>query len=139
MISCIQENFVISTDKSLLDLEMIYNFLKESYWAKNRTYNQVLESIQNSICFGLYEDNKQIGFARVITDTSVFAYLADVFILPSHQNRGLVKFLLETIFKNKKLKTISSWMLVTKDAQALYQKFGFVEFPFPERVMLKKP
>lgn len=134
-----RENLIISTDKSFLNPEIIYQYLKESYWAQARTYEQVLESIRNSLCFGMYENKNQIGFARVITDNSTFAYLADVFILPSHQKMGLGKWLMEVIFNKEELKNISSWMLVTKDAQDLYKKFGFMEFPNPERVMMKKP
>lgn len=139
MTCCNRESLIISTDKSFLNTQIIYQFLKESYWAQTRTYQQVLESIRNSLCFGMYEDKNQIGFARVITDNSTFAYLADVFILPSYQKMGLGKWLIETIFNTEELKNISSWMLVTKDAHDLYKKFGFSEFPYPERVMLKKP
>ncbi len=133
----IRDSFEISTDKSKLNLEVIFQFLKESYWANDRTYSQVANSIQNSFCFGLYENNIQVGFARVITDHTTFAYLADVFIIKSYQGKGLGKWLMEVIFNNEELKNVTSWLLLTNDAHFLYEKVGFMQYPYPERVMMK--
>lgn len=132
-----RENFLISTNKENLNLEVIYQYLISSYWGKDRTREQVNESIKNSLCFGLYDKASQIGFARVITDYSIFAYLADVFVLPSYQGKGLGKWLVDTIFEVEQLKKITKWLLLTNDAQKLYERVGFEQFPYPERVMIK--
>ncbi len=125
----------ISTDKSLLDIEVIYNFLSLSYWAKGRPLSILKKSINNSLCFGVYLDNKQVGFARVVSDYATFAYLADVFILEEHRGKGLSKKLVTAILENPELKTIRRWMLATKDAHDLYSKFGFRLLKNPERFM----
>lgn len=127
----------ISTDKEKINIATVYEFLSSSYWAKNRTVQQIESSIKNSLCFGMYENISQIGFARVITDYATFAYLADVFILPSHQKLGLGKWLIDTIFNMDELKNITSWLLITHDAHKLYDGVGFVEYPYPERIMMK--
>jgi len=111
-----KDDFVISIDKTKLDSDIIHQFLTESYWAKGRTLDEVIESIKNSICFGLYDKNRQIGFARIITDSVLFAYLCDVFILPTYQRQGLGKWLIDTIFNIQELRNIKSWILATKDA-----------------------
>ncbi len=103
--------------------------------AQSKTNNRVYK---NSICFGVYDVDRQVGFAQVITDYATFAYLADVFILHSHQEKGLGKWLIDAIFSTEELKRISTWMLLTNDAHKLYHRVGFIEFPYPERVMIKK-
>lgn len=103
-----------------------------------RSLKQIAESIKNSFCFGVYDIDKQVGFARVITDYSTFAYLADVFILSAHQGKGLGKWLMEIVFSAEELKNISTWMLLTNDAHKLYHQVGFIEFPYPKRIMIKK-
>ena len=133
-----QESFFISTDKEKLDIDTIYTFFSNSYWASTRSLKQIIESITNSLCFGVYDIDKQVGFARVITDYSTFAYLADVFILPSYQRKGLGQWFMDAIFSKEELKNISTWMLLTNDAHKLYHRVGFIEFPHPERVMIKK-
>ena len=133
-----QDNFVISADKEKLDVDVIYTFLSNSYWASTRSLEQIVESIKNSFCFGVYDIDKQIGFARVITDYSTFAYLADVFILSSYQGKGLGKWLIDVIFSTEELKRISTWMLLTNDAHKLYSRVGFMEFPYPEKIMIKR-
>ncbi|SRR5579883_2886176 len=130
--------YQISTDKSRLDWQLIYNFLSKSYWANGRTFEQVSHSIEHSLCFGLYAETQQAGFARVITDYSTFAYLADVFILPDYQGKGLGKWLIETIFSVQELADVITWLLLTKDAHHLYKKVGFQSFPYPERLMVRK-
>ena len=101
-----QDNFVISADKEKLDVDVIYTFLSNSYWASTRSLEQIVESIKNSFCFGVYDIDKQIGFARVITDYSTFAYLAYVFILSSYQGKGLGKWLIDVIFSTEELATL---------------------------------
>ena len=132
-----KNTFTISIDNEKINISTVYEYLRSSYWAKDRTLQQVESSIKNSLCFGMYENNSQIGFARVITDYVTFAYLADVFILPSHQQLGLGKWVIDTIFSIEELKNISSWLLITNDAHKLYDRVGFVEYPYPERIMMK--
>ena len=130
------ENYFASTDKKLLDVPLIHDYLSNhSYWAKGRSIEQVRISIENSMCFGVYSGGTQVGFARVITDKSTFAYLADVFILDAHRGRGLSKLLMEEILKHPDLQNLRRFMLATKDAHALYEKFGFKNISRPERWM----
>ena len=126
---------LISTDKTLLDVRMIYNFLSQSYWAAGRPFSIVKKAIENSLCFGIYCNNKQIGFARVVTDYSTFAYLADVFILEEYRGKGYSKKLLKTIVEYPELQSIKRWMLATNDAHSLYAKFGFKSLKNPEKFM----
>ena len=127
--------FTISTDKSRLDLEMIHGFLNTSYWASGRSIETVERSIENSIPFGVYKGDKQVGFARVITDYATFAWIADVFILDSVRGQGLGKWLMEVILEDPKLQGFRRWVLATKDAHDLYRRFGFSELKLPERWM----
>ncbi len=133
-----KSGFIMSTDKNKINLTTVYEFLKTTYWAADRSFQQVEDSIKNSLCFGVYDQTNQIGFARAITDYTTFAYLADVFILPSHRNRGLGKWLLNSIVNIELLKNINSWLLLTNDAQQLYEQVGFATYPYPERVMILK-
>jgi len=128
-------DLIIRDDKSKLDVELIHNFLSTSYWANGRTIEEVKKSIEHSICFGVYNDGKQIGFARIVTDYTVFAYLMDVFILEEDRGKGLSKLLLKKIFEDDRLKNIKKWMLATKDAHLLYAQFGFGEIKNPDRLM----
>jgi ribosomal protein S18 acetylase RimI-like enzyme len=127
--------YVISSDPALLNLEVIHGFIAQSYWAKAIPKPLVERMIQNSLCWGVYHRAAQVGFARVITDKATFAYLADVFILPEHRGRGLSKVLVETILAHPDLQGLRRWMLVTADAQGLYEPFGFRAVPHPERHM----
>lgn len=118
--------YTISTDRTLLNVDMIHQYLtEESYWAAAIPYETVKRSIENSICFGVYNEEKQIGFARLITDKATFAYLADVFILTEHRGKGLSKWLMQTIQDHPELQGLRRWMLGTKDAHALYEQFGW--------------
>jgi GNAT superfamily N-acetyltransferase len=130
-----RENFTISTDRSRLDRSAIHGFLAGSYWAKGIPREIVDRSIDNALCFGIYDGARQVGFARVITDRATFAYLADVFVLESHRGRGLAAWLMEVILAHPDLQGLRRWMLVTRDAHALYRKVGFRDLPNPERVM----
>lgn len=128
----------VSTDKSLLDFTVIFNFLSNSYWGKNYTDETIKKSIANSFCFGAYLENRQIGFARIITDFTRFAYLADVFILPEYQGKGYGKQLLGSIFNHPDLKDVVKWVLNTSDAHGLYKQFGFNPVAEPEKYMERK-
>ncbi|MCF8262847.1 MAG: GNAT family N-acetyltransferase [Melioribacteraceae bacterium] len=110
-----------------MDLDIIYNFLTNSYWAKGISKEIVRKSIDGSLCFGLFtEQNKQVGFARVVTDSATFAYLADVFILPEHRGKGLSKDLMKFIMEFPSLQNLRRFCLFTADAHKLYEKFKFV-------------
>jgi len=131
------EEIIISDDKSKLDVELIHKFLTTSYWAKGRTIDEVKNSFEHSICFGVYKDGKQIGFARILTDYTVIAYLMDVFILEEFRGKGFSKLLLKRIFDDDKFKRVKKWMLATKDAHSLYAQFGFGKIKNPDRLMEK--
>ena len=118
--------FLISTDKSKLDLDVIHDFLsRDSYWAAGIPRDTVARSIENSLCFGVYDSARQIGFARVITDFATYGYIADVFILEPYRERGLGKELMSSIMSHPKLQGLRRWSLGTRDAQGLYAQFGF--------------
>lgn len=117
--------FRISTNKAQLDLTVISNWLtKESYWATNRSFETIKLSIENSLCFGVYEEQRQIGFARIVTDYATFAWLCDVFILDEYKGKGLGKWLVETITTQPELKNLRSFILATRDAHGLYERYG---------------
>jgi GNAT superfamily N-acetyltransferase len=130
--------FVISTERARLQLDAIHKFLsEESYWARERTLEQTQGGIENSLSFGVYTSEKQIGFARVVTDYATFAYIGDVFILNEYRGQGLSKWLMETIVSHPELQGLRRWILATKDAHTLYEKTGFSGLKFPERWMEK--
>ena len=132
----VEQEFIISTDKSRLDIDMIHRFLsEESYWANKRTHEQTKTAIENSICFGVYLGDKQVGFARVVTDKATFAYVGDVFVLQEIRGFGIGKRLMEAMLSHPELQGLRRWILATKDAHGLYEQFGFSELRFPERWM----
>lgn len=117
--------YYISTDKSRLDIEAVKQLLKQSYWANTRPVERILKSIENSICYGIYKNNEQVGFGRVVTDFSTVFYLCDIIIDEKHRGRGLGKMLMEHIMSNKELEGLKG-ILATEDAHGLYEKYGFV-------------
>ena len=126
----------ISTDKSLLDVNVVHDFLSnQSYWAKGRTMDTIQRSIENSLCFGVYANGKQVGFARVVTDYAVFAWIMDVFIDPKFRGLGLGKKLIHAIKSHEDLQTLYRWGLTTTDAHGLYQQFGFKSLSKPYKMM----
>jgi len=127
----------VSTDKSQLDVDFIHNFTKDIYWAAPRTIEEVKTCIENSFCFGIYLDDEQIGFSRVITDYVVFAYVMDVFIDEKHRGKGYSSILIDAMMKEPELKEIKIWRLATTDAHFLYRKFGFNSLAHPEKLMEK--
>lgn len=128
-------DFTISTDPTRLDRAAVHEFLTNSYWARRIPREVVDRSIDNALCFGIYEGERQIGFARVISDLATFAYLSDVFVLESYRGRGLGKWLMEAVFAHPDLQNLRRWMLATNDAHGLYRQFGFSELARPERIM----
>lgn len=127
----------VSTDKSKLDVPFIQNFLKDIYWAAGRTIDEVQTTIDASFCFGIYLDGKQIGFARVITDYVVFAYMMDVFIDEKYRGKGYSSILIDAIMNEPQLQQVKIWRLATSDAHFLYDKFGFTSLAYPEKMMEK--
>ena len=127
----------VSTDKSKLDVPFIQGFLKDIYWAAGRTIEEVQRTIEASVCFGIYLNDKQIGFARVITDYVVFGYVMDVFIVEKHRGKGYSSVLIENMMNEPQLKEIKIWRLATTDAHFLYKKFGFTALNHPEKMMEK--
>ncbi len=127
----------VSTDKTKLNVPFIQHFLKDIYWAAGRTIEEVQTTIDSSFCFGIYLDNEQIGFARVITDYVVFAYMMDVFIDEAHRGKGYSSILIEAMLKEPKLQQVKIWRLATRDAHFVYEKFGFKLLAHPERMMEK--
>lgn len=134
------ELYYISTDKSLINMEIVFNFLhNDSYWAQGRSRETVERSVTNSLCFTLLDStDKQVGFARVITDYAVFAWLLDVFILDNYRGLGLGKKLITTIMEHPDLQQIKRWALGTKDAHGLYKKYGFKPLAHPENMMERR-
>ena len=133
-----RNNYLISTDKRKLNYKIIHNFLTNSYWAEGIKLSPVKTSAANSICYGVYHNKKQIGYARVVTDCVRFAYIADVFIVEEYRGKSLSKWLMKCMLNNPELKNIKKWMLATKDAHGLYSQFGFTSLDKPERYMVRK-
>jgi len=130
------DGYEISCDPARLDLAVIHRFLaQDSYWAKSIPKELVERAVRNSLCWGAYYQGVQVGFARIVTDKATFAYLCDVFILPEHRGKGLSKALLSAIHLHPDLQGLRRWMLVTIDAQGLYEQFGFTAVKQPERHM----
>jgi N-acetylglutamate synthase-like GNAT family acetyltransferase len=128
-----KKGFQISTDRDLLNFDVIFNYLDlKSYWAKDIPAQRLRTAIANSLCFGVYSQGKQAGFARVITDKATFAYLCDVFILPGYRGAGLSKWLMQTIVQHPELQGLRRWSLATADAHGLYTQFGFTQVTKPE-------
>ena len=131
------KRLTVSTDTSKLDVPFIQHFLKDIYWAAGRTIAEVQTTIAHSFCFGIYLGDKQIGFARVITDYVVFAYVMDVFITEEYRGKGYSSLLIDNMMNEPQLKNIQIWRLATTDAHFLYRKFGFKELAHPEKLMEK--
>lgn len=127
--------YSISTDKGRLDVAVIHGFLTMSYWAAGVPMEVVKRSIEHSLAFGVFKEDQQVGFARIITDYATFAYLGDVFILEPFRGRGLSKWLMEVIVGHPDLQGLRRWVLLTRDAHGLYRQVGFTEPSRPERYM----
>ena len=131
--------YIISTNKEKIDIDVVHTFLsKDSYWAENIPKDIVERAIKNSLCFGIYYKEIQVGFARAVTDKATFMYLADVFVLPAHRGKGLSKWLLQTIHAHPELQGLRRMMLTTKDAHGLYAQFGWqpLNDDLAKRIML---
>jgi len=134
----LKKGFTISTNKSLLDFAAIYKYLNEdSYWAAGIPEDRLKRAINNSMCFGVYKDAAQAGFARIVTDSATFAYICDVFILPEYRGHGLSKWLMQSIAEHPDLQGLRRWSLATADAHGLYSQFGFTPLSKPQNWMEK--
>ncbi len=130
------DDFIISTDKKKLDILEIHDFLsKHSGWSNNIPVERVKISINNSLNFGVYYKDKQIGFARIISDYSTIAYLGDVYLLEEYRGKGISKKLMDCIMSHPNLKGLRRWILLTDTADWLYEKYGFAKLPKPELYM----
>lgn len=130
-----EQQFEVSTDPTRLDLDLIHESLATAYWAKGRRRSVVERSIKHSLCFGVYFDGRQVGFARVVSDRAVFAYLMDVFVVPKFRTRGISKALLRAVLDHPELQHLRLFLLSTWDAHELYARFGFQPLGEPERMM----
>jgi GNAT superfamily N-acetyltransferase len=130
-----KDNFTISTDPARLDLDAICDFLTRAYWAKGRPRERTERAISNSLVFGVYEGEKQIGMARVVSDYAIFAYLCDVFIHEDYRAHGIGKWLMETVMDHPDLQGLRRWTLATRDAHGLYRQFGWDTLQSPEKWM----
>jgi N-acetylglutamate synthase-like GNAT family acetyltransferase len=134
-IEYIKKPFMISTDRNKVNVDKVCEFLAQSYWANTRKRETIIKSLEHSICFSLFHENTQIGFARVITDGATFAYLCDVFIDEAYRGKGLGKWMLECILEHPDIAPVRRFCLVTKDAHEFYRPFGFQSLQQPERFM----
>jgi len=128
-------DLTVTTDPSRLDLDVIHGFLAASYWAAGIPREVVERAVRHSLCFGAFEGPAQVGFARVVSDYATYAYISDVFVLPSHRGRGVGKRIMAAIVAHPELQGLRRWTLFTRDAHGLYRQYGFGEPRFPERLM----
>ncbi len=133
-----QNDFTIHTDVKRMDVEAIHRMISSAYWAKGRSLQTVKETLEHSLCFGLFQREKQIGFARVITDQTTFAYLCDVIIAEEYRGQGLGKWFMDCIMDHPVLRKGMPMLLATLDAHGLYAKYGFKPLPHPEHYMKKE-
>lgn len=128
-------HYEISTDRSRLDIALIHDFLRSSYWAQRIPRAVVERSIRHSLCFGGYLGGRQLAFARVISDFATIAHVADVFVVPEHRGRGIAKLLMRAILDHPELQGLRRFLLATRDTHGLYAQFGFQPLPHPEQFM----
>ncbi len=133
----LSSDYEISNDPDRIDISLVHDFLRRSYWAEGRSRETVERSIKNSLCFAVYAGEQQVAFARVVTDRAVFAYLADVFVVPEFRARGVSKMLMRAILAHPDLQGLRTFMLGTRDAHGLYAQFGFGPISEPQRLMAR--
>ena len=137
-----QDNYRISTEKRELNIDLIHQYLSHSYWAEGIKKDLIIKSISGSLCFGLYDKSRQIGFARVVTDKATFAHLMDVFVIDGYQAKGLGKWLLQCICECDDLQGLRRFTLGTHDAHGFYEQFGFRRISSSEKgmeIVVKSP
>ncbi len=136
--SAADDAYKISADHARLDLDVIHGFLVEAYWCKGIPRETVAQAIRHSLCFGVYLGERQIGYARVVTDHATMAHLCDVFVLPEHRGKGLARRLVEFLLADKRLASIRRWQLSTADMHNFYSSFGFTPPPDPNALMVRR-
>jgi GNAT superfamily N-acetyltransferase len=135
LIEAEREGYLVSTDRSRLDLAAVHRFLSTSYWSPGLPREVLTRAVAGSLCFGLYHAGEQVGFARVVTDRATFAYLCDVYVLETHRGRGLGKWLMHVVLGHPFLLDLRRFVLATRDAHGLYERFGFQPLARPDRFM----
>jgi GNAT superfamily N-acetyltransferase len=135
MVDVMGGEYQIKTDRKLMDIDLIHQFISNSYWAKGIPKQTLIRSLDNSLCFGVFIDDQQVGFARVVTDKATFAYLADVFVLKEHRGRQLAKKMINEVLDHPELQRLRRIMLATQDAHELYRQFGFASLSNPNSIM----
>ena len=131
-----KENYRLTTDAARFDMDVLFRFIsEESYWARGMARETFERAVRHSLCFGLFDGERQIGFGRVVSDFASVAYLNDVFVLEDYRGRGLSKWMMDCILSHPDLEVVRRWLLVTADAQELYRKFGFTPLAAPEEFM----
>jgi GNAT superfamily N-acetyltransferase len=136
VMECRRGEFLISTSRERLSLDVVHGFLTSCYWARGIPREVVARSIEHALCFGIYDGKgEQLGFARVISDFATIAYIGDVFVIESHRGKGLAKWMMECIVQHPALQNLRRWILTTRDAHALYSQVGFTPVKAPERFM----
>ncbi|MBW8874128.1 MAG: GNAT family N-acetyltransferase [Acidobacteria bacterium] len=128
-----RDGFTVSTDPARVDVDAVHAFLTTAYWCEGIPRQTVARALSRSLCFGLYEGERQIGLARVITDATTFAYLCDVYVLPARRGKGLGRWLMECVMAHPDLQELRRFTLVTRDAHELYRPFGFAAVQNPAR------
>lgn len=128
-------DYEISSERERMDVEAIHAFLTRTYWARGIPRETVQRAIDHSLCFGVFQGPAQVGFARVVTDQATFAYLADVYLLDEHRGQGLARRLVQAVLAHPRLQGLRRWLLVTRDAHALYRPHGFEPLAHPDRIM----
>ena len=132
-----RDGFTVSTDPARLDMDMLHGFLSTCYWSRDIPREVMERSIRGALPFGVYEDRQQVAFARVVTDMATVAYVGDVFVLEPWRGRGLSRFLMDSIMSHPELQGLRRWLLLTRDAHGLYEKYGFTRLNAPDRWMEK--
>ena len=127
----------ITTDRTRINVDLVHSFLSSSYWAQGRSRAVVERSLEGSLCFSAFQRGQQVAFGRAVTDRAVFAYIADVFVVPEFRGAGIGKALVEAMLEHPELKGLQVMLLRTRDAHALYAKFGFQSLPRPEEMMAR--
>lgn len=130
------KNCTIRTDPASFDLDLLCDFIQQSYWGQGRSRRRILQSFEDSLCFGAFVGERQVGFARVVTDRVYHAYISDLFVLPEHRGRGIAQALMTAILEHEALREVTSVMLATRDAHGLYERFGFETATDPSRYMV---
>ena len=129
----------VVTGYESMDMRAVHSFLTEAYWSKGVAFEVVDRAARHSLCFGLFQESRQIGFARVVTDKATFAYLADVFVLEAHRGQGLARLMLDAVFAHPDVQGLRNFLLLTRDAHGLYKKYGFSPLADATRLMEKRP